>query len=322
MPFSRLNRPTRPLFRTIRILWFALWVSLLVHGVAWAAVFGEGPLSEAEPDDRIPMGSAEWNSLGVGDWIMGGGTIHCDGRRRGSAVIVETGSVGPDPGGLILATAAHVFFDLETGRRFEDCMFHYLGLSALPSYSAAIDLSTAYLGDFDPTASRSEKMFGQGDWAFVHTAVVPAVAAHVRLRLLDWSRLSAEERSGYRLGFLAWSAPHDTMSVIPDCRVTESSVGDLGGGGWPGQLLDNCDSGPGASGGGLVAVRDGVGWLVGVRSGSHYDGVAYPLQQFPDGPPDGSPWGADSNTNFARAVDGVMLEALGVFLERLPDPTD
>jgi hypothetical protein len=318
MPFSRMNRPTRPLFRTISILWFTLWVTLLAHGIAWAAVFGEGALADSDYDDRIPMGSAAWNSLRMGHWVMGGGTIHCDGSRRGSAVILETESLGPDPAGMVLATAAHVFFDLETGRRFDDCVFHYLGLNALPSYSSRIDLSTAHMGRFDPTASRSEAIFGQGDWAFVHAAeAVPAAASHVRLRPLDWRGLSAQERSEYRLGFLAWSARHDTMSVIPECRVIDSRVGDLGGGGWVGQLLDNCDSGPGASGGGLVAVRDGVGWLVGVRSGSHHDGVAFPLREFPDGPPDGSAWGADTNTNFARAIDGEMLAALKGFLEAL-----
>ena len=96
-----MNRPTRPLFPKIRILWFALWAVLLVNGVTWAAVFGEGPLTETEHDDRIPMGSAEWSSLRLGDWIMSGGTIHCDGRRRGSAVILETGSLGPDPAGKL-----------------------------------------------------------------------------------------------------------------------------------------------------------------------------------------------------------------------------
>lgn len=94
----------------------------------------------------------------------------------------------------------------------------------------------------------------------------------------------------------------------------ESARGDLGGGAWKGQLLDNCDSADGASGGGIVAVIDGQQYLVGIRNGSHWSEDVFPRKGFPDGPPDGSVWSRHANTNFARSIDSELIFELKKFL--------
>ena len=100
------------------------------------------------------------------------------------------------------------------------------------------------------------------------------------------------------------------MSISASCRVTESGSGDLGGGGWKGQLLDDCDSEGGASGGGLVATQGDQHFLVGIRSGSHWDAQRYPGNEYPAGPPDGDAWDVFLNTNFGRAIDEELVEVL------------
>jgi len=254
----------------------------------------------------------------MGDWSLGGGTIHCDGRQRGSAVILATQNIGPEPPGLVLATAAHVLFDLEAGRLFEHCSFHYLGLDALPGYQAEIDLSTASLGRFNPDEPLESWQFGQQDWAFLHVpASIPAAGHGMRIRPVAWDALVQNSDSGIPARLLAWSVRHSAISLSVDCHAAESRPGDLGGGTWPGQLLDDCDSGQGASGGGLLATLGQEVVLVGIRTGSHWDASIYPTARFPDGPPPGARWDVMSNTNFARAIDGGLISALRAFLIRL-----
>jgi hypothetical protein len=305
------------LWRRIALL-FLVGAAPVAPFSAQAAVFGEHSSQASAFDDRVPIGTAEWNSAGVGDWVRGGGTIHCDGRQRGSAMILDTRAFGAQPNGLVLATAAHVLYDLESGTRFESCAFHYLGLSQLPGYRGQIDLSSASMGGFDPRTPHHTNAFGQGDWAFLHVPEgISAANAQAGVIPIHWAELSPEEQAKHQLNLLSWSERHGAMSISLDCKVTSSGRGDLGGGEWPGQLLDNCDSGQGASGGGLVASFEGHGWLIGVRTGTHYDGTTFPLQKYPYGPPPGSPWDARTNTNFARAIDAETIEALRQFLEDL-----
>jgi len=243
--------------------------------------------------------------------------VHCDGRNRGTAMVLDTTGLGPPPAGLVLLTAAHVLLDLETARPFEQCQFHYMGLDQLPGYQADIDLKTAMRGRFDARAPRDSLEFGREDWAFLHVpGPIPGAAPDGRVRPTPFAELSAAEPSPhYQL--VGFSRRDAGMAVSLDCAVLESGPGDLGGGAWPGQLLDDCDSGQGASGGGLVASLGDRHYLVGIRTGAHWDEQVYPAQLFPAGPPDGALWDVNSNTNFGRAVDAALLGGLGVFLGRL-----
>jgi hypothetical protein len=299
-----------------RIPLFALLLCCLASS-ADAGVFGDGDASNGDEDSRIALASPEWGEQGPGAWSRSAGTVHCDGRNRGTAMVLDTTGLGPQPTGLVLMTAAHVLLDLETARPFEHCQFHYMGLDQLPGYQADIDLGTVARGRFDARSPRDSLAFGREDWAFLYVpGPIPGAAPDGRIRPQAHAVLAADDPApNYHL--IGFSRRDRAMVVSLDCAVVESNAADLGGGAWPGHLLDDCDSGQGASGGGLVASVDGRHFLVGIRTGAHWDEHIYPAQLFPTGPPAGAVWDVRSNTNFSRAVDAALLVSLSAFLEEL-----
>ena len=119
----------------------------------------------------------------------------------------------------------------------------------------------------------------------------------------------------YRM--IAYSARLGGMGISAACKVVESGPGDLGGGGWSGQLLDDCDSEQGASGAALIASAEGRHRLVGIRSGTHWDADLFPAQLYPQGPPPGLRWDVRRHTNFSRAIDPELIAALESLLAEL-----
>lgn len=273
-------------------------------------IFGDGDPLNGTEDSRIDMSSPSWNHAAHRPWNMAAGTVHCDGKNRGSAMIVDTGEYGELRGGVIIATSAHVLYDLENKQRFRACGFHYMALDSLPGYQGGIEWGRSLLGRFDPADQRTGPMFGRGDWAFLYVPeTIPGIEPRGRLKLRPWSSVaSVGEGVSYR--FIGYSHAHRGMAISAPCQVTESLGDDLGGGAWAGQLLDDCDSEEGASGGGLVASFEGDHYLVGIRSGSHWDRDAFPQPRFPSGPPPGAAWDRRRNTNFSRAIDGELIEGL------------
>ena len=274
-------------------------------------IFGDGNPANGIEDNRIDMSSPAWNSNSRRPWNMGAGTIHCDGKMRGSAMIVDTREFTIADAGLILATSAHVLYDLHEHRRFAACQFHYMALDHLPGYQVDIDLERSRMGDFDPSSARNSLQFGKEDWAFLHVSgSIPGISGSGNVRLRSYHSILNATNGPVRFQFIAYSPATDSMVISTQCEVRESASGDLGGGSWRGQLLDNCDSDGGASGGGLVASAAGNHFLVGIRSGAHWDSESFPQRQFPDGPPDGARWDVNKNTNFSRAIDGELIDAL------------
>jgi hypothetical protein len=283
---------------------------------AGASVFGDGDASNGEEDGRIVLASPEWAEQAPAAWSRSAGSVHCDGRNRGTAMILETSGLGPQPSGLVLVTAAHVLFDLERAEPFARCDFHYMGLDQLPGYQAEIELATAMRGGFDARQPRESAAFGRGDWAFVHVpGPIPGVAPDASIKPLPFAAIEVGAAATFSM--VGYSPRHAAISISLDCTVVESSPADLGGGAWPGQLLDDCDSGQGASGGGLIASFGREHFLVGIRTGAHWDSQLYPAQDFPKGPPAGAPWDIQANTNFCRAIDQGLLTNLSEFLRRL-----
>jgi hypothetical protein len=287
--------------------------------VLLAAVFGDGNADNGVEDDRIVQSSPGWHNAALQPWVMSAGTIHCDGEMRGSATILNVDEFTVAISGLVLATSAHVLVNLETGLPFEECSFHYLGLGNLPGYRGRIDLVRTVQGAFDASQPRHRHEFGVRDWAFLHVPDhMSGVPSSGRVRVRPFAALNDGE-SGREVKFrmLAYGTAHKRIGVSTECRVVESRPGDIGGGAWQGQLLDDCDSGDGASGGGLIADRDGDHFLVGIRTGSHWDESTYPAREFPRGPPAGSRWDVRLNTNFSRAIDKELISALRGLLQRI-----
>ena len=137
------------------------------------------------------------------------------------------------------------------------------------------------------------------------------------MREFSFSQLDSYGQSGGEFRLLAFDSSTGFISESKDCMVVESGNDDLGGGTWKGQLLDDCDSADGASGGGVIAVFNQQHFLIGIRSGSHWSEQVYPVGSFPKGPPDGSVWDRRSNTNFGRAIDVSLLHELEQYIQTL-----
>ena len=281
-------------------------------------IFGDGDPSNGVEDNRIDMSSPQWNSENRRGWNMGAGTIHCDGKNRGSAVIVDTSELGNLKRGLIVATSAHVLFDLGKKRLFSSCQFHFMALDYLPGYKADIEFAMSRIGGFDPYSPRDSSNFGKEDWAFLYiNDLAPGMSPTGSLQLRAFNHGLPPQKGAVEYQFIAYSQSVDAITISTVCQVRESAGNDIGGGGWPGQLLDDCDSEGGASGGGLVATNTGHHYLVGIRSGSHWDGDTFPANKYPHGPPDGAAWDISRNTNFSRAIDLELIENLRSLVEEI-----
>jgi hypothetical protein len=316
---SLRNSPTQVKFRARQLvtLIFLLPGALAVNAqhdqlpfMQKVNIFGDGNPANGTEDSRIDMSSPDWNSEPNRPWNMGAGTIHCDGSNRGSAVIIDTSDYGDLGDGMIVATSAHVLFDLDKRQRYSSCSFHLMSLEHIPGYQAEIVFSQSRIGGFDPASSRTDGNFGRHDWAFLYTRAVSRVlpSAQIKLKPFRANPIRSDGAPAYR--FISFSSSRNAITISTQCQVRESVPGDIGGGIWQGQLLDDCDSEGGASGGGIIDASNGSFFLVGIRSGSHWDGDAYPLSEYPGGPPDGSRWDVSSNTNFGRAIDEGLMEIL------------
>ena len=285
-------------------------------------IFGDGNPQNGVEDSREPV-MGGWNDEGhqLGH-RLNAGAIECDGKMRGTAVVVDTREFVPGLKGVVLATAAHVLYDLDKKHRFRRCEFHYLALSELARYRARIDLGRVRLGNFDPAKTTTGIEFGEGDWAFLY---VPKPWKRFRpdeaLALRDFSFIQMEsfQQAGGEIRLIAFDSSFQVVSESRNCTVVESDRDDLGGGAWRGQLLDDCDSVGGASGGGIVAVLDDQQYLIGIRGGSHWSEQVFPADEYPSGPPDGSVWDRRTNTNFGRAIDARLIQALIEFVHGLEE---
>lgn len=279
-------------------------------------IFGDGNPENGIEDSRQQLMGGRGRGVKLADQRMNAGTIKCDGKVRGTAMVIDTREFAPNLKGVVLASAAHVLYDLKKKKRFRRCEFHFMALGELARYRVKIDLKKVRMGGFDPLKATVSPEFGEGDWAFLY---VPKPwqgfdqNEAIRPRVFFFSQVETYRQSGGELRLIAYDSSSGVISVSRDCTVIESSSDDLGGGNWKGQLLDDCDSGGGASGGGIVAVVKQQHYLVGIRNGSHWSEEEFPIDEFPKGPPDGAVWDRHSNTNFGRAIDAYILQELQAF---------
>ena len=114
------------------------------------SIFGDGDPVNGIEDDRQRVMSGRGKGISLDDQRMNAGTIKCDGKTRGTAMVVDTRAFAPGLKGVVLASAAHVFYDLEKKKLFRRCEFHLLALSELSSYRAKINMKQLLTGGFDP----------------------------------------------------------------------------------------------------------------------------------------------------------------------------
>lgn len=280
----------------------------------WGNVFGDG-----NPDNGTEDGRESWLARSAEPELAArvlpqAGTIRCDGAVRGSATLVHNRHMIDEsrPSGVqghLIATAAHVLVDLDTGRPYSRCHFHYLGLIGAVDARQVIQRRHALQGAFQADQDPSDTAAGKGDWVFVYLPNHrPGWPDGLPVADLATLRSQAGE-TPLRFHLVAWDSDREVISLSRNCRVMPGRADNLAGDTWIGQGLDDCDSGHGASGGGLLASLGSEVYVVGIRSGAHWSAGDWPPGRYPLGPPDGSPWDPSSNTNFFRALDADILEA-------------
>lgn len=281
-----------------------------------AHVFGDGNPDNGIEDDRRALLSLAADEHFPSGPLFGTGTVHCDGAVRGSALLLDVSESAPGLGGHFLATAAHILYDLDSGRPFGHCEFRYLGLGSVPGAQAPIDWRWVEAGGFDALADRSDAEFGRHDWAFAYLPPAGEDGGWMAgLPLLATGQAPLVDH----VHLLAFDAERGAMSLTGPCRSVPSVAEDLGGGSWPGQWLDDCDSGLGASGGALIAEWGGRVHLLAIRSGSHWSPQRFPAESFPSGPPAGAQWDPAGITNYARGIDAELHRALERLVQRALD---
>lgn len=278
-------------------------------------IYGDGNPGNGAEDSREQL-----RPIHPGEQRISAGTIKCAGKIRGSAMVINTRVFAPVLKGAMLVTAAHVFYDLQKKRRFRRCEFQYPARGRLDGYRVRIRPDHVKMGRFDPMQTTTGLKFGEGDWAFVYIAEPwKSFRPDEGFNLRRFSNIEMEslQQSGGDIRIIAYDSSARAMSESSSCMVFESNSDDLGGGTWQGQLLDDCDSADGASGGGIVARVDQEQYVIGIRSGSHWSEKMYPAGEFPTGPPEGAVWNRQTNTNFARAIDDHVLNELEKFVTSL-----
>ena len=307
-----MTKADNPTWRLLSRL-LAVVSLLLLTGQLSANVFGDGDPDNGDEDERSRLEAAGGYPGNVPAWPMSAGTLFCDGKLRGTAMLVDPGQHQPPVTGLFLVTAAHVLFDLETATPFAQCSFHFMGLGGLDGYHVRLEPEWIRSGAFEPASDPGNPLFGADDWAFAWLPEAWPYAGRVgAVPLMSLEQLRMLPSGDAQFDLVAWDQQQGRMSLSGACQVVESGPEDLGGGAWAGQLLDDCDSADGASGGGLMAVTRSGRYLVGIRTGSHWSPAAYP-----DGPIPGSAWDIRHNTNFARAIDAELLSAFADLLDEV-----
>lgn len=285
-------------------------------------VFGDGdPLNGVE-DSRQQLAVKRYRR-GDGDHkgqAMYAGTIHCDGRIRGSAMVLDTREIAPNLEGVVLMSSAHVLYDLKTGKLFKRCKFSFMAWQKAARFRSKIDLGKVRLGSFNPQQETNELAFGEGDWAYLFLPKPWKLfdpAQSIQLKEFSFDHMESYQQTGGEFRLVAFDSEAGAIGQSRNCTVIQSRPDDLGGGGWKGQLLDDCDSAGGASGGGIIAILNDQHFLIGVRSGAHWNEAMFPEDEFPSGPPDGSVWNRHFSTNFGRAIDSRLLNELVLYVNSL-----
>lgn len=283
-------------------------------------IFGDGNPMNGVEDSREQIASGNHEADDQSANSMYAGTIHCDKRIRGTGIVVDTREIVPDLKGVVLMSAAHVLYDLKKGRLFRRCEFSFMGWDNLAGYHKRINLKKIRKGGFNPGLGTNDLAVGEGDWVLMYLPK-PWKKFNpdhsIQLKEFSFENLESFQQVGGEFRLMAFDSNTGTISQSRNCTVIQSKRDDLGGGNWKGQLLDDCDSGDAASGGGIIAIINQKHFLIGVRSGSHWSEEIFPEDKFPSGPPEGAFWDPRSNTNFGRAIDSRLLEEVFYFINSL-----
>lgn len=235
------------------------------------------------------------------------GTIICDGGLRGTATHIKSSST--DANQSIIITAAHILFDVKSGKPYTSCSY-------LPKNKrlSAISFKTISEHNFDPLNSNK---IAQSESDIVFVALDRALQQPALL--LSESRASGNEK----LSLLGYNSSQNHLTESADCKQYGSiqfASEKL--------LLHDCDARSGASGGPLLlrSDNDQPAKLIAVHGGTLLIKTLLIKTLLIDGMDEAESNSASSDgavadperwINQARRVDRAVLERLRRFVAYL-----
>ena len=278
-----------------------LGLSLLLPSLAQAAIFGDGNPENGIEDQRLIL-SPEQQSQAESNAMAAVGTIMCDGGLRGTATHIQSPATDTDQS--IIVTAAHILFDVKSGKRYDSCSY-------LPKNKrlSAISFKTISEHSFNP---RNSNKIAQSENDIVFVALNRVL--HQPALLLSESR----SIGGGKLSLLGYNSSQNHLTESTDCKQYRSiqfTSEKL--------LLHDCDARSGASGGPLIlrSDNDQPAKLIAVHGGTLLiktlliDGMD--KAESHSARRDGSVVDPERWINQARRVDRAVLERLRRFVAYL-----
>ena len=200
-------------------------LSALFQGKAQAVIFGDGNPENGVEDQRLIPTKEQPSAMSAV------GTVICDGGLRGTATHIKSPSI--DSNLSIIVTAAHILFEVKSGKRYASCSY-------LPENKrlSAISFKTISEHNFDP--SNTDKI-AQSDSDIVFVALERPLQQQALL-LSDRDPIIDE-----KLFLLGYNSSQNQLTESANCKVyssTQFASEKL--------LLHDCDARSGASGGALL----------------------------------------------------------------------
>ncbi len=111
-------------FRLIKRLLLGILMSFAASSVGGQAaevtpvnIFGDGNPENGVEDSREPVMGGRRDGEDLPGQGMNAGAVKCDGKIRGTAMVVDTRELTHSLKGVVLASAAHVLYDLDRKQR-------------------------------------------------------------------------------------------------------------------------------------------------------------------------------------------------------------
>jgi V8-like Glu-specific endopeptidase len=271
---------------------------VLLPSFAQAAIFGDGNPENGIEDQRLVL-SLEQQSLPESNAMAAVGTVICDGGLRGTATHVKSPST--DANQSIIVTAAHILFDVKSGKEYASCSY-------LPKNKrlSAISFGTISEHSFDPL-NRDKIAQSENDIVFV------ALSRALQQPALLLSVPQAINKG--KLSLLGYNSSQNHLTESADCKQYGSiqfASEKL--------LLHDCDARSGASGGPLLwrGENDQPATLIAVHGGTlMVKGVGEAASKSNSASRDGAEADPERWINQARRVDPAVLERLRRFIAYL-----
>jgi hypothetical protein len=258
------------------------WIALcffIISGYSSAVVFGDGNSENGIEDQR---------RLAPQTLLSYSGTIHCDGRLRGSGSHIQLpAEYGPNSRTIVL-TAAHILYHPRTGTAYKNCF--YLPQGKRLSKVAFGPVSEHH---YDPLSS-DKVLQASNDLVFV--ALNSSLSN-------DGVKLQIDNLRSHWLMLLGYNGEQENISLSDDCHQFQSHqfASDS-------LLFHDCDADSGASGGAIIDPQSGA--LVAIHGGTLLlDDASSELA--------GIPADADVIINQGRKIDGDTLDQLRRFIAYL-----